>query len=76
MYRGDVLFILSKVSKQQTNRMQKKIISTFKNIDFKINIVTNLTEVDLLDTTFNLENQNNLDISTTHTARTKNQKMS
>ena len=76
MYRGDVLFILSKVNKQQTNRMQKKIISTFKNIDFKINIVTNLTEVDLLDTTFNLENQNNLDISTTHTARTKNQKMS
>ena len=76
MYRGDVLFILSKVNKQQTNRMQKKIISTFKNIDFKINIVTNLTEVDLLDTTFDLENQNNLDISTTHTARTKNQKMS
>ena len=76
MYRGDVLFILSKVNKQQTNRMQKKIISTFKNIDFKINIVTNLTEVDLLDTTFNLENQNNFDISTTHTARTKNQKMS
>ena len=36
--------------------MRKKIISVFKNIDFKIEIVTNLTEVDFLDLTFNLEN--------------------
>ena len=36
--------------------MRKKIISVFKNIDFKIEIVTNLTEVDFLDVTFNLEN--------------------
>ena len=39
-----------------TDRVQKKIISIFKNIDFKIEIVTNLTEVDFLDVTFNLEN--------------------
>ena len=36
--------------------MRKKIISVFKNIDFKIEIVTNLTEVDFLDVTFRLEN--------------------
>ena len=36
--------------------MRKKIISVFKNIDFKIEIVTNLTEVDFLDVTLNLEN--------------------
>ena len=41
---------------QQTDRMRKKIISIFKTIDFKIEIVTNLTEVDFLDVTFNLEN--------------------
>ena len=36
--------------------MRKKIISIFKNIEFKIEIVTHLTEVDSLDVTFHLEN--------------------
>ena len=31
------------------------MISIFKSIDFKIEITTNLTEVDFLDVTFNLE---------------------
>ena len=56
LYRHDGLFILCKINKQQTDRIRKKIISIFKNIDFKIEIVTNLTEVDFLDVTFNLEN--------------------
>ena len=56
LYRDDGLFILHKINKQQTDRVRKKIISIFKNIDFKIEIVTNLTEVDFLDVTFNLEN--------------------
>ena len=56
LYRDDGLFILRKINKQQTDRVRKKIISIFKNIDFKIEIVTNLTEVDFLDVTFNLEN--------------------
>ena len=43
-------------NKQQTERVRKKIISIFKNMDFKTEIVTNLTEVDFLDVTFNLEN--------------------
>ena len=41
---------------KQTDGIRKIIISIFKNIDFKIEIVTNLTEVDFLDVTFNLEN--------------------
>ena len=56
LYRDDGLFILRKINKQQADRVRKKIISIFKNIDFKIEIVTNLTEVDFLDVTFNLEN--------------------
>ena len=36
--------------------MQNKIISVLENIHFKIEIVTNPTEVDFLDVTFNLEN--------------------
>ena len=56
LYRDDGLFILRKINKQQTDRLQKKIISIFKNINFKIEIVTNEREVDFLDVTFNLEN--------------------
>ena len=56
LYRDDGLFTLRKINKQQTDRVRKKIISIFKNIDFKIEIVTNLTEVDFLDVIFNLEN--------------------
>ena len=56
LYRDDGLFILRKINKQQTDRVRKKIISIFKNIDFKIEIVVNLTELDFLDVTFTLEN--------------------
>ena len=52
LYRDHVLFILRKINKQQRDRIRKKIINIFKNIDFKIKIVTNLTEVDFLDVTF------------------------
>ena len=56
LYRDDGLFTLRKINKQQADRVRKKIISIFKNIDFKIEIVTNLTEIDFLDVPFNLEN--------------------
>ena len=56
LYSDDGLFIFRKINKQQIDRVRKKIISLFKNIDFKIEIVTNLTEVDFLDVTLNLEN--------------------
>ena len=56
LYRDNGLFILRKINKQQIERVWKKIISIFKNIDFKIEIVTNLTEVDFLDVILNWEN--------------------
>ena len=34
--------------------MRENIISIFKSIDFKIEITTNLTEVNSLEVTFNL----------------------
>ena len=52
LYRENGLFILCKINKKQTDRIRKKIISIFQNIDF----ATNLTEADFLDVTFNLEN--------------------
>ena len=57
LYRDDALFTLCKISKQQIDRVLKKMIRIFKNINFKTEIVTNLTEVDFLGVTFNLENK-------------------
>ena len=57
LYRDDGLLIFRKINKQETDRVRKKIISIFKNVDFKIEIVTSLTEVDFLAVTFNLENK-------------------
>ena len=56
LYRDDGLFILLRINKEQADWVWNKIISIFKNIDFKIEIVTKLTEVEFLDVTFNLEN--------------------
>ena len=56
LYRDNGLFILRKINKQQADKIRKKIISIFKNINFKIEIVTNLIEIDFLGVTFNLEN--------------------
>ena len=42
LYRGDGLFTIRKINKQQTGRIRKKIIIIFKNIDFQIEFVTNL----------------------------------
>ena len=55
LYRDDGLIILRNINSQQTDKIRKKTISVFKSIDFKIDITTNLREVDFLDVTFNLE---------------------
>ena len=48
---------LSVLKKQtKTDRIRKEIISIFKNINFEIVIITNVTDVDFLDVKFNLEN--------------------
>ena len=49
------LTILPNINSQQTNKIWKTILSFFKSIDFKIEITTNLTQVNFLDVTFNLE---------------------
>ena len=56
LYRNDGLLILRNVNGQQIDRMRKNIIKTFKDIDFAIDVETNLKIVDFLDTTFNLNN--------------------
>ena len=55
VYTETMDLILCNTNSQQTDKMRKKIISIFKSIDFKIELTTNLTEVDFLDVTFNLE---------------------
>ena len=50
---GEGLLILRKINEQQTDRMREKILSIFQDVNFKIEIVTNLTEVDFVYVTFN-----------------------
>ena len=54
LYRDNGLIILRQLNGQQTDRIRKRIIETFKSFGFKIEIMTNLPEVDFLDTTFDL----------------------
>ena len=56
LYRVDGLLILRGANGQKTNKTRKNIIEIFKNIGFKIDIVTNLKEVNFLDDTSNLTN--------------------
>ena len=55
-YHSDGLIILRGVNGQKTDKTSKNIVELFKNIGFKIDIVTNLKEVTFLDVTFNLTN--------------------
>ena len=56
LYREDGLLILRGANGQKTDKTRKNIIEIFKNIVFKIDIVTNLKELNFLDVTFNLAN--------------------
>ena len=55
LYRDDGLIILCNINNQETGKIRKKIVSIFKSIDFKIEVTTNLAEVNFLGVTFNLE---------------------
>ena len=55
LHRDDGLIIFRNINNQQTDKIRKKIISIFKSIDFKIEIATNLKEVNFLEVTFILE---------------------
>ena len=41
LYQDDGLIILRNINSQETDKLWKKIISIFENIDFKIEIATN-----------------------------------
>ena len=52
--RDDSLILMRNENWQKTDRIRKEVITIFKEIDFKIEIKTNLKVVDFLDITFNL----------------------
>ena len=54
LYRDDGLTILRELNGQQTGRIRKRIIETFKSFGFKIEIMANLPEINFLDATFDL----------------------
>ena len=56
LYRDDGLLILRNLNGQQINRMRKNVLKIFKDINFTIDVETNLKIVDFLDITFNLNN--------------------
>ena len=55
LYQDTALIILRNTNSQKTDKVRKKIISILKSTDLGIEIRTNLTEVNFLDVTFNLE---------------------
>ena len=57
LYRDDGLIILRNCDGPTTDRIRKDIIRIFKQIGFKIEIKTNLKEVDFLDVTFDLRKE-------------------
>ena len=57
LYRDNGLLILPGANGQKTDKTRKNIIEIFKNIGFKIDIETNLKEVNFLNVTFNLVNE-------------------
>ena len=54
--RDDGLILLRNVNRQNMDRIRKNVIKIFKEVEFKIEIRTNLKIVDFLDVTFNLTN--------------------
>ena len=56
LYRDRGLMMQKYINGQETDQLRKKIMKTFKETGFKIDIETNLKVVNFLDMTFNLMN--------------------
>ena len=56
LYRADGLLVLRYLNGQQIDHIRKNTIQTFKDVDFLIDMETNLKIADFLDITFNLNN--------------------
>ena len=54
LYQDDVLILLRKLNGQQIAKKRKTVIKIFKDIDFGIDIQTNIKETDFLEVTLNL----------------------
>ena len=54
LYRDDGLIVIKKFNGKQTDRLRKNIIKCFKTVGLKIDIATNLSEVNFLNVNFNL----------------------
>ena len=54
LYRDDGLIVLRNMNARGTYKMRKIIIKMFKEVEFQLEIKTNLKKVDFLDVTFNL----------------------
>ena len=55
LYQNDGFILLGNLNGQRMNKKRKFLIKIFKDIDFSINIQTNLKKVDFLDVTLNLQ---------------------
>ena len=53
LYRDDGLALLRNLNGQETDKVKKNIIRVFKDIDFSLEIETNLKDVDFLDVSLN-----------------------
>ena len=56
LFHYDGLLILQCAKGQKMDKTRKNVIEIFKNIEFKIDIVTNLKKLNFLDVTCNLTN--------------------
>ena len=56
LYLGDGLILRKSTKGREVDQIRKKVITIFKDVDFKIEIKTNLKIVDFLDVTLNLSN--------------------
>ena len=52
LYRDGGLIVVKNLHGQQTDRLSKNFVQVFQNFGFKIEINTNLIEVDFLNATF------------------------
>ena len=56
LFHYDGLLILQGAKGQKLDKTRKNVIEIFKNIEFKIDIVTNLKQLNFLDVKCNLTN--------------------
>ena len=56
LYRDDGFILLRNTAGPKMDRIRKDVIKTFKDVEFKIDIKTNVKVVYFLDATFNLSN--------------------